>query len=80
MREYWSGLLFLPPGDLPDPGFGPTSPALAGRFFATEPLGGILNGVVLCCAVLSCFSRVQLFVTPGTVAHQGSSVHGIIQE
>ena len=23
---YWSGLLFLPPGDLPDPGIEPTSP------------------------------------------------------
>ena len=30
------------PGDLPDPGFKPTSPAtpaFAGRFFTTEPLG-----------------------------------------
>ena len=32
-QEYWSGLLFPPPGDLPDPGIKPTSPALAGRFF-----------------------------------------------
>ena len=33
--EYWSGLPFLPPGDLPDPGVKPAtpaSPALAGRF------------------------------------------------
>ena len=27
-REYWSGLLFSPPGDLPDPGIKPRSPAL----------------------------------------------------
>ena len=27
-QEYWSGLLYLPPGDLPDPGIEPTSPAL----------------------------------------------------
>ena len=26
-----------PPGDLPDPGIEPMSPALAGRFFNTEP-------------------------------------------
>ena len=38
-REYWSGLPFPPPGDLPDPGIEPTSPALAGRFFITEPPG-----------------------------------------
>ena len=27
-REYWSGLLFLSPGDLPNPGIEPSSPAL----------------------------------------------------
>ena len=36
-QEYWSGLSFPSPGDLPDPGIKPTSPALAGRFFTTEP-------------------------------------------
>ena len=35
-QEYWSGLLFPSPGDLPDPGIKPTSPALAGGFFTTE--------------------------------------------
>ena len=41
-QEHWSGLPFLPPGDLPDPGMEPTSlafPALAGRFFTTAPAG-----------------------------------------
>ena len=38
-EEYCSGLSFPPPGDLPDPGIEPTSPALAGRFFTTEPPG-----------------------------------------
>ena len=37
--EYWSGLPFLSPGDLPKPGMEPTSPALAGKFFTTEPPG-----------------------------------------
>ena len=27
-QEYWSGLPFLPPGDLPDPGIKPMFPAL----------------------------------------------------
>ena len=38
-QEYWSGLSFLSPGDLPDPGIEPLSlmsPALAGRFFTTS--------------------------------------------
>ena len=42
-QEYWSGLPFPSPGDLPDPGIEPASlagdPALAGSFFTTEPLG-----------------------------------------
>ena len=41
-QEYWSGLPFPIPGDLPDPGVEPASlasPALAGRFFTTEPPG-----------------------------------------
>ena len=32
-QEYWSGLPFPLPGDLPDRGKEPLSPALAGRFF-----------------------------------------------
>ena len=40
--QYWSGLPFPSPGDLPDPGMETeslTSPALAGVFFTTEPPG-----------------------------------------
>ena len=36
-QEYWGGLPFPPPGDLPDPGITPVSPALAGRFLITKP-------------------------------------------
>ena len=38
-QEYWSGLPYLPPGHLSDPGIKPaslTSPALAGGFFTTS--------------------------------------------
>ena len=38
-QEYWSGLPFPSPGDLPNPRIEPASPALAGRFFTTEPPG-----------------------------------------
>ena len=38
-QEYWGGLPLPPPGDLPDPGTEPMSPALAGRLFTTEPAG-----------------------------------------
>ena len=39
-QEYWSGLPFSTPGDLPDPGIEPLSfmsPALAGGFFTAAP-------------------------------------------
>ena len=36
-QEYWRGLPLSSPGDLPNPGIKPTSPALAGGFFTTEP-------------------------------------------
>ena len=38
-QEYWSGLPFPAPGYLLDPEMEPRSPALAGRFFTTEPPG-----------------------------------------
>ena len=37
-REYWDGLSWLHPGDLPDPGIEPASPATAGEFFMAETL------------------------------------------
>ena len=37
-QEYWSGLPFPSPGDLPDPGIKPVF-FIAGGFFTTEPPG-----------------------------------------
>jgi len=60
-QEYWSGLPFPLPGDLPDPGIEPVSPALADGFFTTEPPGKPFFTLLL---LLSRFSRVQLCETP----------------
>ena len=38
-QEYWGGLPFLFPGDLPNSGIEPKFPALAGGFFTIEPPG-----------------------------------------
>ena len=38
-QEYWSGLPFFLQEDLPHPGTESMSPALAGKFFITEPPG-----------------------------------------
>ena len=37
--EYWSGELFPSPGDLPNPGIEPRSPALQADSLPTEPPG-----------------------------------------
>ena len=38
-QEYWSGLLFPPPRDLPDPEIKPGSPALQADSLPSEPPG-----------------------------------------
>ena len=38
-QEYWSGLPFPSPGDLPDSGIEPTSPALQADALTSEPPG-----------------------------------------
>ena len=46
-QEYWRGLPFPTPGDLPNPGIEPKSPALAGGFFTYEPPGKPFSIVVV---------------------------------
>ena len=38
-QEHWSGLPFPSPGDLPDPGIEPRSPALQADILTSEPPG-----------------------------------------
>ena len=79
-QEYWSGLPFPSPGDLPDPGIEPGSPALQADSLPSEPPGkpikasekvlpttSSISDVV---SQLKSLSRVQLFGTPWTVAYQ----------
>ena len=51
-QQYWSGLPFPPPGDLPHPGIEPISPALAGRFFTTEPPGKPRKNSIYVCVCI----------------------------
>ena len=57
-QEYWSGLLFPSPGNLPDPEIKPgalAAPAVAGGFFTTEPPGKLGEGGALSdCADIRC--------------------------
>ena len=45
--EYWSGQPFPSRGDLSDPAIKPASPALAGGFFTTEPLGNPCDDITI---------------------------------
>ena len=46
-QEYWNEFPFPTPGDLPDTGIEPASPALASGFFTTEPTGKPYDGEYL---------------------------------
>ena len=42
-QEYWNWLPFPSPGDLPNTGIEPLSPALAGELFTTDHLGTLIK-------------------------------------
>ena len=68
-QEYWSGLTFPTPGNLPDPGMEstfPTSLALAGSSLPLSHLGSQEVHERKC----QLLSYAQLFVVPWTVAHK----------
>ena len=51
-QEYWSGLLFSSPGDLPDPRMEPGSPALQAVSLPLSHLGSTFHVCVCVCACL----------------------------
>ena len=94
-QEYWSGLLFPSLGGLPDPRIeaaSPVSPALASRFFTTEPPKQLLIichlSVHLCLSYWFCFSAAAAakslqscptLCNPIDFSPPGSSIPGILQ-
>ena len=40
-QEYWCGLPFPSPGDVPDPGIEPASPEMSGRFLPLSHQGSL---------------------------------------
>ena len=89
-QEYWSGLPFLFPGDLPDPGIkpmSPVSPAMAGRYFTTEPPGKPLHclRLVFSCLQRAGIHRAKVRGEPQERSFQDPSVHrsppcGLVQQ
>ena len=69
-QEYWSGLPFPPPGDLPDPGTEPVSPALQADSLPTEPPAA---------AAAKSFQSCPTLCDPIDGSPPGSAVPGILQ-
>ena len=71
-QEYWNGLPFPSPGDLPDPGIkikSLTFPVLIGGFLTTS---ATWEAPVNYISSVQLLSHVQLFATPWTATHQAS--------
>ena len=61
-QEYWNGLPFPSPGDLPNPKIEPASPALASRCFTTKPLGKpISTYIIQLCYINISLKKLYLF-------------------
>ena len=71
--EYWSGLPFLSPEDLPNPGIEPTSPALQADSLPAEPQGKPKNTGVGSLSILQGSSQPRNR-TPGSPALQVDSL------
>ena len=71
-QEYWSGLPFPSPGDLPNPGIKPRSLALqADSVLSEPPVSPKIVCVVLCLVTQSCLTLYD----PMDCIPPGSSVH-----
>ena len=82
-QEYWSGLPFLSPGDLPDPGIEPASLmslALAGRFFTTSATWEAPFHCLKVKVKVNSLSRVRLFATSWTISRQAPLSRGFSRQ
>ena len=69
-QEYWRCLPFPSPGDLPDPGIEPRSPALQADILTSEPPGK--PQCVLNCAVCIIVLKCNMYFNPHLV---GIGIH-----
>ena len=73
-QEHWSGLPCPPPGDLPNPGIKPRSPALQVDSLPTEPPGKPLPKIIPCQFSL-CYCASILYKVPYLCMCQVHSVY-----
>ena len=68
-QEYWSGVPFPSPGDLPDPGIEPRSPILQADALTSEPL------VIFFCPMFSKYFTTNIGDNINTVICKGGSLY-----
>ena len=78
-RESWSGLPFPFPGNLPDPGIKPGSPALQAYSFCLSHQGSPYR-IVKAKEKVKSLSRVQFFAILGTAAYQAPPSMGFSRQ
>ena len=69
-QEYWSGLPFPPPGDLPDPGIEPGSPSLQTDALPSEPLGKPVKNLKLLMNLIIFKGYLNSFLFVGVLNHR----------
>ena len=76
-QEYWSGLPFPSPGDLPNPGIEPGSPALRADALPSEPLGKTIFRVYIYKAELVKFysQHFHFYITPKYTCIHFKDIH-----
>ena len=90
-QQYWSGLPFPSPGDLPNLGIEPASPALAGGVFTTEPPKEALTKSLRYKKMNDLFQVIQIrgakikqYAKPGLLNHRVSlsptRIHSLLIE
>ena len=62
-QEYWRGLPFSSPGDLPSPGIEPGSPALQVDSLLSESTGSLVACLLTKCLLSICFMMSAVLVT-----------------
>ena len=74
-QEYWSGLPFPSPGDLPDPGIEPRSPTLQADALTSAPPGKppCIPNLVISYYLNCCHCGLSLPLSPGLPLHWTSS-------
>ena len=71
-QEYWSGLPFPSPGDLPNPGIESRSPTLQADSLLTEPPGNPLNALGVPLNSLGALKHISNSHSPDRNYHQST--------